>query len=73
MLRRISLWLHFKAEEPPTALLLGHAAFLSARKGAHRRAALWYLRAADRLEKAGIVSISKHNNLENKSGVCSSN
>jgi trafficking protein particle complex subunit 8 len=53
-MRRADGW--FKAEEPPTALLLGHAAFLSAKKGARRRSALWYLHAADRLEKAGIVS-----------------
>ena len=46
-----------KAEEPPTALLLGHAAFLSSRRNARRRAALWYLYAADRLEKAGIVRV----------------
>jgi len=38
------------------ALLLGHAAFLSAKKKARRRAALWYLSAANRLEKIGIVS-----------------
>ncbi|PSS37571.1 hypothetical protein PHLCEN_2v587 [Hermanssonia centrifuga] len=44
------------AEEPPSALLLGHAASLSARKQSRRRASLWYLYAADRLEKAGIVS-----------------
>ena len=46
----------FKAEEPPTALLLAHAAFLTTKKNAFRRASLWYLFAADRLEKAGIVS-----------------
>lgn len=46
----------FKAEEPPTALLLAHAAFLTSKKGAFRRAALWYMFAADRLEKAGVVS-----------------
>ena len=45
-----------KAEEPPAALLLAHAASLSAQKNAKRRAALWYLFAANRLEKCGIVS-----------------
>lgn len=45
-----------KAEEVPTALLLAHAAFLSVKKGAIRRSALWYMRAADKLEKSGIVS-----------------
>lgn len=45
-----------KAEEPPSALLLAHAALLSARKHARRRAALWYLFAANRLEKCGFVS-----------------
>lgn len=44
-----------KAEEPPAALLLAHAALLSAQKNAKRRAALWYLFAANRLEKCGIV------------------
>ena len=46
----------FKAEEPPTAMLYAQAAFLSELKGARRRAALWYLVAADKLEKTGIVS-----------------
>lgn len=45
-----------QAEEPPAALLLAHAALLSARKHAKRRASLWYLSAANRLEKCGIVS-----------------
>lgn len=44
-----------KAEEPPSALLLAQAAHLSSRRLAHRRAALWYLVAAKRLEKSGIV------------------
>ncbi|KAF5375128.1 hypothetical protein D9758_000414 [Tetrapyrgos nigripes] len=43
------------AEEPPLAILLGHAAFLSARKKARRRAALWYLTAANRLEKKPLT------------------
>ncbi|KAI0348507.1 hypothetical protein BDW22DRAFT_1350734 [Trametopsis cervina] len=46
------------AEEPPTALLLAHAAFLSAKKGAMRRSSLWYLHAADRLDKAGIKPLA---------------
>jgi hypothetical protein len=45
----------FKVEEAPSALLLGHAALLSARRHARRRAALWYFLAAHRLEKCGIV------------------
>ncbi|KAH8102427.1 ER-golgi trafficking TRAPP I complex 85 kDa subunit-domain-containing protein [Cristinia sonorae] len=48
------------AEEVPTALLLAHAAFLSSKKGATRRSALWYMRAADRLEKAGIKPLAMH-------------
>jgi hypothetical protein len=47
-----------KAEEAPSALLLAHAALLSARKQARRKAALWYLFAANRLEKCGIASES---------------
>lgn len=46
-----------KAEEPPSAILLAHAAFLSAQKHAQRRAALWYPFAANKLEKCGIVSV----------------
>ena len=37
-------------------MLYAQAAFLSELKGAGRRAALWYLVAADKLEKTGIVS-----------------
>ena len=47
----------FKAEEAPSALLLAQAALLSAKKQARRRAALWYVSAAGRLEKCGIVSL----------------
>ena len=47
----------FQAEEAPAALLLAHAAQLSVIKGARRRAALWFLFAANRLEKCGIVSV----------------
>jgi hypothetical protein len=46
----------FKAEEAPSALLLAQAALLSAKKKARKRAALWYVFAAGRLEKCGIVS-----------------
>ena len=46
----------FKAEEAPSALLLVQAALLSTKKQARRRAALWYVSAAGRLEKCGIVS-----------------
>ena len=45
-----------KAEEAPSALLLAQAALLSAKKNARRRSALWYVSAANRLEKCGIVS-----------------
>jgi len=49
----------FQAEEVPAALLLAHAALLtSVRKQCFRRAALWYVTAAKRLEKCGIVSCS---------------
>jgi hypothetical protein len=49
-------YFEFKAEEAPSALLLAQAALLSAKKQARRRAALWYVSAAGRLEKCGIVS-----------------
>ncbi|KAI0715153.1 ER-golgi trafficking TRAPP I complex 85 kDa subunit-domain-containing protein [Earliella scabrosa] len=48
------------AEEPPTATLYAHAAFLSELKGARRRAALWYLVAADKLEKTGIKPLAMY-------------
>ena len=48
--------LRLKAEEAPSALLLAHAALLSTKKKARRKAALWYVSAATRLEKCGIVS-----------------
>ncbi|KAF8530987.1 ER-golgi trafficking TRAPP I complex 85 kDa subunit-domain-containing protein [Gautieria morchelliformis] len=54
-------WLDMAAgltEEPPPALLLAHAALLSARKGATRRAAMWYVFAAHRLEKCGIKPLT---------------
>jgi trafficking protein particle complex subunit 8 len=44
-----------QAEEPPSALLLAQAGYLSSRMQARRRAALWYLLAANRLETSGIV------------------
>ncbi|KAH9837148.1 ER-golgi trafficking TRAPP I complex 85 kDa subunit-domain-containing protein [Rhodofomes roseus] len=46
------------AEEPPSMILYAHAAFLSERKNARRRSALWYLLAADHLEKAGTKSLA---------------
>ncbi|KAI0788537.1 ER-golgi trafficking TRAPP I complex 85 kDa subunit-domain-containing protein [Abortiporus biennis] len=48
------------AEEPPAAILLSHAANITERKQATRRAALWYLFAADRLEKSGIKPLAKY-------------
>ncbi|KAI1793952.1 ER-golgi trafficking TRAPP I complex 85 kDa subunit-domain-containing protein [Ganoderma leucocontextum] len=48
------------AEEPPTAILYAHAALLSEVKGARRRAALWYLVAADKLEKTGIKPLAMY-------------
>jgi hypothetical protein len=50
-------YFELKAEEAPSALLLAQAALLSAKKQARRRAALWYVSAAGRLEKCGIVSL----------------
>ncbi|OCH95835.1 hypothetical protein OBBRIDRAFT_767184 [Obba rivulosa] len=48
------------AEEPPSALLLAHAAFLSEKAGSRRRSALWYLFSADRLERAGIKPLAMY-------------
>ncbi|KAJ6621602.1 ER-golgi trafficking TRAPP I complex 85 kDa subunit-domain-containing protein [Mycena sp. CBHHK59/15] len=50
----------FLSKEPPSALLLAHAALLSARKLARRRAALWYVSAANRLEKCGIKPLTMY-------------
>ncbi|KAG9314249.1 ER-golgi trafficking TRAPP I complex 85 kDa subunit-domain-containing protein [Chiua virens] len=52
------VWAAGNAEEPPAALLLAHAAFLSVQKKAKRRAALWYLFAANQLEKCGIKPLT---------------
>ncbi|KAG0696032.1 ER-golgi trafficking TRAPP I complex 85 kDa subunit-domain-containing protein [Suillus ampliporus] len=54
------VWAAGNAEEPPAALLLAHAAFLSVRKNARRRAALWYFFAANRLEKCGIKPLTMY-------------
>lgn len=48
------------AEEPPAAIMLSYAAYLSEKKGARRRSALWFLYAADRLEKGGIKPLAMH-------------
>ncbi|KAG5340621.1 hypothetical protein C0989_001063 [Termitomyces sp. Mn162] len=48
------VWAAGNSEEPPAALLLARAALLSSQKQSKRRAALWYLSAANRLEKCGI-------------------
>ncbi|KIJ68594.1 hypothetical protein HYDPIDRAFT_125323 [Hydnomerulius pinastri MD-312] len=54
------VWAAGNTEEPPSALLLAHAALLSARKNARRRAALWYLSAANKLEKCGIKPLTMY-------------
>ncbi|KAF5385469.1 hypothetical protein D9757_005398 [Collybiopsis confluens] len=54
------VWAAGSAEEPPAALLLAQAAFMSSKKLALRRAALWYLSAAKRLEKCGIKPLTMY-------------
>ncbi|KAJ7293446.1 ER-golgi trafficking TRAPP I complex 85 kDa subunit-domain-containing protein [Mycena rebaudengoi] len=54
------VWAAGNSEEPPSAFLLAHAALLSARKMARRRSALWYLSAANRLEKCGIKPLTMY-------------
>ncbi|KAF9650034.1 hypothetical protein BDM02DRAFT_3185724 [Thelephora ganbajun] len=54
------VWAAGSAEEAPAALLLAHAAQLSVIKGARRRAALWFLFAANRLEKCGIKPLTTY-------------
>ncbi|KAL4266576.1 ER-golgi trafficking TRAPP I complex 85 kDa subunit-domain-containing protein [Pleurotus pulmonarius] len=54
------IWAAGLSEEPHSALLLAHAAFLSFRKRAKRRAALWYVYAANRLEKCGIKPLTMY-------------
>ena len=51
------LW---QSEEVPAALLLAQAAYLrESLNGTHpRRAGLWYVTAADRLEKCGVVRLT---------------
>ncbi|KAI0830719.1 ER-golgi trafficking TRAPP I complex 85 kDa subunit-domain-containing protein [Trametes gibbosa] len=48
------------AEEPPTAILYAHAAFLSESRGGRRKAAFWYLIAAEKLEKTGIKPLAMY-------------
>lgn len=53
------VWAAGNAEEAPAALLLAHAALLSSmRTKARRRAAHWYVTAANRLEKCGIKPLT---------------
>ncbi|KAF8349763.1 ER-golgi trafficking TRAPP I complex 85 kDa subunit-domain-containing protein [Amanita rubescens] len=54
------VWAAGDAEELPSALLVAHAAFLCARKSSKRRAAFWYLIAANKLEKLGIKPLTIH-------------
>jgi trafficking protein particle complex subunit 8 len=51
----IELILTDQADEPPFALMYAQAAYLSISRRLPRRAALWYLLAANGLEKSGIV------------------
>ncbi|KAF8917701.1 ER-golgi trafficking TRAPP I complex 85 kDa subunit-domain-containing protein [Mucidula mucida] len=54
------VWAAGNSEEAPSALLLAQAALLSANKGAARRAAFWYVSAANRLEKCGIKPLTMY-------------
>lgn len=54
------VWAAGDAEETTSALLLAHAASLCARKGSNRRAAFYYLMAANKLEKVGIKPLTMH-------------
>ncbi|PFH54797.1 hypothetical protein AMATHDRAFT_135105 [Amanita thiersii Skay4041] len=54
------VWAAGDSEELPSALLFAHAALLSARKISKRKAALWYLTAANKLEKIGIKPLTMH-------------
>ncbi|KAH9486608.1 hypothetical protein JR316_0000673 [Psilocybe cubensis] len=54
------VWAASNGDETPSALLLAQAALLSAQKNARRRAALWYVAAATRLEKCGIKPLTMY-------------
>ncbi|KAF9455059.1 hypothetical protein P691DRAFT_800071 [Macrolepiota fuliginosa MF-IS2] len=54
------VWAAGNAEETPAALLIAHAAYLTSKKRARRRAAYWYAVAASRLEKCGIKPLTMH-------------
>ncbi|KIY45752.1 hypothetical protein FISHEDRAFT_66805 [Fistulina hepatica ATCC 64428] len=54
------VWAAGNSEEVPAALLLAHAALLSERKLARRRSALWYVSAAQRLEKCGARPLTMY-------------
>ncbi|CAE7231072.1 unnamed protein product [Rhizoctonia solani] len=54
------VWAAGASEEVPAALLLAQAAQMCARKGSLRRATLYYVAAADRLDKCGIKPLTMH-------------
>ncbi|KAH7104622.1 ER-golgi trafficking TRAPP I complex 85 kDa subunit-domain-containing protein [Auriculariales sp. MPI-PUGE-AT-0066] len=53
-------WAAGHSEEPYAAILLSHAALLAARAGGMRRASMWYVDAALRMEKSGIKPLAIH-------------
>ncbi|KAI6047762.1 ER-golgi trafficking TRAPP I complex 85 kDa subunit-domain-containing protein [Pisolithus marmoratus] len=54
------VWAAGNSEEAPSALLLAHAALLSVRKQAKRRAALWYFFSASKMQKCGIKPLAMY-------------
>ncbi|KAK7059092.1 hypothetical protein VNI00_001716 [Paramarasmius palmivorus] len=54
------VWAAGNSDEAVSAILLAYAAYLSVRKRAPRRAAFWYVSAANRLEKYGIKPLTMY-------------
>ncbi|TFK77235.1 hypothetical protein BDN72DRAFT_755266 [Pluteus cervinus] len=54
------VWAAAIVYDVPAALLMGHAALLSSKKLARRKAAFWYASAASQLEKCGIKPLTMY-------------
>ncbi|KAG8904219.1 hypothetical protein FRB99_002083, partial [Tulasnella sp. 403] len=52
------VWAAGTTEEAPMALLIAQAALMGLRKGLRRVAAMWYVLAANRLEKCGVKALT---------------
>ncbi|KAG8986225.1 hypothetical protein FRB93_005483 [Tulasnella sp. JGI-2019a] len=54
------VWAAGSTEEAPMALLIAQAASMSLRKGAFRISAMWYIFAANRMERSGVKALTMY-------------